>query len=116
MCISCFIDIVIQGPVSSLGEYPDGLSFSHQNWRWRLGGGDRRGAAGRMSAAQEWRAQGLNHSCRPGLSRVITPILASLGVFLVRKAHSRIVRSGGGARLASRARVFRGRAGSWLGT
>ena len=61
----------------SLGEYPDGLSLSHQNWR--LGDGDRRGAAGRMSAAQGWRAQGLNHSCRPGLPRVITPILTSLG-------------------------------------
>ena len=69
----------------SLGEYPDELSLSHQNWR--LGGGDRRGAAGRMSAAQGWRAQRLSHPCRPGLSRVITPILASLGVFLVRKTH-----------------------------
>ena len=61
----------------SLREYPDGLSLSHQNWR--LGDGDRRGAAGRMSAAQGWRAQGLNHSCRPGLPLVITPILTSLG-------------------------------------
>ena len=69
----------------SLGEYPDELSLSHQNWR--LGSGDRRGAAGRMSAAQGWRAQRLSHPCRPGLSRVITPILASLGVFLVRKTH-----------------------------
>lgn len=100
----------------SLGEYPDGLSLSHQNWR--LGDGDRRGAAGRMSAAQGWRAQGLNHSCRPGLPRVITPILTSLGSGGLpgEKGYSRIVRSGGGARLAARARVFRGRAGSWLGT
>ena len=61
------------------------MSLSHQN-RW-LRDQDRRDGAGRMGAEWTWRAQEPHTSLRPGLFRAITPILASPGAFLVRKAH-----------------------------
>ena len=61
------------------------MSPSHRN-RW-LRGQDRRDGAGRMGAGRGWRAQGPHTSLRPGLFRAITPILASPGAFLARKAH-----------------------------
>ena len=61
------------------------VSPSHRN-RW-LRGQDRRDGAGRMGAGRTWRAQEPHTSLRPGLFRAITPVLASPGAFLVRKAH-----------------------------
>ena len=43
-------------------------------------------AEGRIGAGRGWRARGRTVLLRPGPSRVITPILTSPGVFLVRKA------------------------------
>jgi len=61
------------------------MSLSHQN-RW-LRDQDRRDGAGRMGAGWRWRAQEPHTSLRLGLFRAITPILASPGAFLARKAH-----------------------------
>lgn len=61
------------------------LSISHQNRRF--GGRDRRDGAGSMGAGWGWCAQEPHTSLCPGLFRAITPIPASPGVFLVRKAH-----------------------------
>ena len=62
------------------------LSISHQN-RW-LRVQDRRDGAERMGAGWVWHAQEPHTWLCPRLFRTIAPILASPGVFLVRKAHS----------------------------